>query len=208
MRMWAMLATAVWLTGGLLALAACSGGAKLPEPGPEATGNPLFQDRAAYLLSVYPDVELPDVEFERYVTESDRETLLEGCFAELGVDVSIDAAGGMSGRAEGPDGMQALEIAMYACAVRYPDSWARGFAMSIEERGYLHDYYSFVVTPCIRSAGYPPPKLPDRETFLLRQVPWSVYEYVTAPRLGKEAELRWSELMLRCPELPAGWDDR
>lgn len=192
----------------LLMLAGCSGAGKLPERNLDGQLDPLRQSFAAHIHSSYPDAELPEVEFQRFVTDDNREEVLELCFDEYDVRISVDSDGGMSWSESSDAEAEKQWRAIFACSVRYPHHERRGLLMSEEELDFLYDYYLAVATPCIRLAGYPAPDLPGREQYKAQAYQWSVYDFVHAPRLGKEDQLRWSELMLRCPELPAGWDER
>lgn len=79
------------------------------------------------------------------------------------------------------------------------------YIMSEEELSFLYDYSKNVITPCVRNAGYYVSPMPSREDFVQQQHGWWPYEAVQS---GRHYELLFENLLMRCPDVPAGWYER
>lgn len=195
----------------VVALALC-GCAPQPEPLPERVSaeemEALVKERLSWVFQPRPYLERPEAHFERFITVDEREEVLEGCFAELGTDVTVTEYGNFAFTAMTQEETDAQLAAMYICLVRFPEDWWADAALSERERAFLYDYSAAVVVPCVRSAGYPVPPLPDRDDYIAENAYWWAYQLVETGESGSADELRLANLMLRCPEKPAGWNER
>lgn len=150
-------------------------------------------------------------EFEehRLVTEADRMGMLQVCFDDAGLGMTALPGGGVSWPDGQPADSTAYEEVWLACAVRFGETrWMPG-EMSAEEREFLYDYSAAVLAPCVRSAGYEVPPLPYRDEYVAQRASWWAYEYAEVSyHWDRFEQLSLENLRMRCPELPAGWNER
>lgn len=187
-----------------------------PRPSAEELSKVIGQHQQqsfSWLEDEHPQLVLPSAEFVAFLSGDEWVEATEQCFAEFGMEATARWEGGIewngagnaaSGSAEFLEGL----AAMYVCSVRYPDRWAVESAMSEAERGFLYDYARNVLVPCIRSAGYEVPPLPQREDYITQRAWWWGYERAQPWPQNTSTQLEFELLLSRCPEVPKGWYER
>ncbi len=117
----------------------------------------------------YSDAQRPTTEFEQYVAAPDRWRSVLTCVNELGiyrVDYLKDQNGehvGFDLRTTTADEMH-QNVARWGCDVRFPQ---RPFApLTVEQRGYLYDYQTQFVIPCIEAHGAHATTPPSKDDFV------------------------------------------
>jgi len=177
----------------VLALTACSA----PTPAPEVEDAELqsqLDDAWERFHSAHPDVERPAVEVIRTVSLEDVDGLVEACVSDEGFPNGEFAAGQE----------EALALAYYVCQTRYPLHTKYNRPWNDEKWGYLYDYFTNELVPCLEAQGYTPPVGPSRQVFIDTEQTgegwWFPYEAVPDDVSGDD----WTRLNEACPQVPLG----
>ena len=137
--------------------------------GPVPTAAPLSaeQEDAARVAAVesawqavlrqFPDAQRPAVDFEHYADDDEFIDQQIACLRDLGitVDVGTTSDGQVGGYSMNPASgeEEAAMIGHWSCEVRYPQH-PRPPATP-EQLGYLYDYFTQFVVPCLEAHGQP-----------------------------------------------------
>ncbi|UOQ87801.1 hypothetical protein MUN74_10850 [Agromyces endophyticus] len=150
--------------------------APYPEPDPplseaESEAKRLADADARWqgVLATYPDAVRPQVAFEGYVTEENRNDVLRDCYEAAGLEIS---EGRTSGNTDGPPdsiGWSGSDeddlIAGYACDTAHPTKITNPGPNDLE-LGWVYDYLTEFYGPCLAANGIEVAEPPGREVWV------------------------------------------
>jgi hypothetical protein len=156
--------------------------------------------RWSFFFGDRPDVARPQVDRLGYVAPQDAEALYKKCLATAGVNP--DYIYGFGAYDSDPVGQTAAYIAYYTCVAQYPVNPISVGFLSQAQLGFMYDYFTGRLVPCLRSLGYYVAPPPPRRAFvdgLFNGATWDPYADVHPPA-GRHS---WDFIDERCPPLPA-----
>lgn len=121
------------------------------------------------VLAVYPEAVRPEVTFEGYLTDEDRNEVMRACYEAAGLHVEE------SRTAENTDGPpdsigwsgdgEADVVAAYACDAAHPTRIADP-GPNDAELGWIYDYLTDFYAPCLAANGIAVPEPPGRDIWV------------------------------------------
>lgn len=121
------------------------------------------------VLATYPGAARPDVAFEGYVTDENRNAVLRSCYEAAGLQIDEGRA---AGNTDGPPDAigwsgttEADAIAAYACAVAHPTKITAA-GPSDAQLGWAYDYLTSFYGPCLEANGIEVAEPPGREVWV------------------------------------------
>jgi len=122
---------------------------------------------------LFPSAERPDVERVAEVSPDESNAQIAACLNEAGV--SLASPGEFSSSYEGDN------LAWYACNVRYPT--VPRPPVNDEQLGYIYDYLTGFVAPCLEKLGLEVEAPPTRKFFIEQ---WPNQNWYPAPAVDGE----------------------
>ncbi|MEO8095116.1 MAG: hypothetical protein ABI632_09295 [Pseudolysinimonas sp.] len=186
----------------LLSLAGCASPAP-PAPLSQAQVDAITaadnDARWSFFFGERPDVARPHVTRLGYLDPHSAESFYKKCLVDAGVNP--DDIFGFGIYDVDPTGLTEAYLTYYVCVAEYPvNPIAIGY-LSTPQLGFMYDYYSTRLAPCLLALGYSVEPAPRRAAFVdgsFNGSGWDPYADVH-PTPGKHS---WDFIDERCPPLP------
>lgn len=160
----------------------------------------LFVNAERKLLEQsFPDIEIPNVQRDRFVDEPDWAKIHADCMTGLGFPASVRPDGGVAHASTADEQKAAQALAIFTCEVPYPVDPRYQVPLNEQQLKYLHNYYLSDLIPCLESKGFSVEPAPSLTTFMenCENSPWSPYSNVSP-----NSEEEWLEINRLCPQQP------
>jgi hypothetical protein len=154
------------------------------------------------LLAKFPQAQIPEVEFVRYISQDEYGEVRAECLTALGFPTAAHDDGGFGGSFT-RDQAEAHAVADYTCEVRFPLDPKYTAPLTNAQLVALYDYYVNELTPCLESAGESVGPPPSESVFIegySGSDPWTPYL-----ALGTGAD--YAALEKACPSVPVTFYD-
>lgn len=191
-----------------LALTACSSEIRPPSFDTTSDAKLEAQSRADSqraldtLLAQFPEADVPTVERVRFVELDEWAVVTASCLTDEGFYAEA-TSNGLSSSAD-PGQEQELAVATYVCALKYPTNPRTNIPLNDDQKRFLYEYYTRVLTPCVEAEGFQVPPPPTQQSYIEtygNEGSWNPYALVAEATGGEEEWLRINAL---CPQVPPG----
>ena len=144
------------------------------------------------VVADFPDAERPVVDIAEVVDAGDREAPLADCLKNQGVSVPADqSAESWYPATEGE------ALAWFTCQASYPPRPSP--PITDDQLGYLYDYLTLFVAPCLNKHGSNVPKPPSREDFITE---WPNQMWYPEPTNVHGDDPEYAGILEACPLRP------
>lgn len=143
----------------------------------------------------FPNVELPVATRVQFIFPEQYADVIAPCWRDFGIDAAPNAGGGIDMQMT-TDQEQAVALAQYICATRYPMDPALSVPLVASQIEYLYRYRTEVLKPCLEAAGYSvsnPPPMSDFVANFQDHAQWDPYSDVDGGPL-------WDSINKQCPQ--------
>lgn len=159
----------------------------------EATWAVVADDLWAAAISRHPQLARPVVAAEREIDAGEIDTYLRPCLEGSGIDLGSYSALEWMPVAEGD------YVAWYTCRVKFP--LLSSAPPNDEQVGYLYDYFTQFVVPCLEANGSAIDSAPSRDTFVRE---WPNQDWFPEPTTSAPGTAEYASASAVCPSTPPG----
>ncbi len=156
------------------------------------------------LLARFPDADVPDARFIRFVDHSEWVAAIVDCMTGLGFSAAPDGDGGVQTGPTPPEQEEAEAVASYTCRTSYPIHPRFSLPLTVEQRRALYNYYVHELVPCLEREGYEQDAPPTWQSFDegFEGGSWLPYDAVEITSMDE-----WRRINDVCPQGPPGIAD-
>lgn len=170
-------------------------------PEADALADQALKEYGEHLRDLYPDIVLPVIDRERFVSRSEVDQVQAECLTELGFPATPMIDGGVAFGYVPDEQARAQSVALYTCKARFPLDPTYTQPYSDEEVAYLYAYTKEVLLPCLRAEGFETPAMPSKTKFeesLAGSGAFDPLEFVVREASVEE----FDRVVAACPSLP------